>query len=121
MDRLNGATGLVSTANLRPHRVNPDPRAVGYRRRGNVAAFFLFGILAVVAIGLVRVAAYLVMPPVEMDASFRRAYPIIDRGRYLPEADLPSARSVLKAAAYTYVAASLFHVLNLLRILRAFR
>ena len=83
--------------------------------------FFLFGVAAVVLIGLVRVAAHLVMLPVEFDASFRRAMPIIDQGRYLPAEDMPAAHAVLKAAAYTYVAASLFQVLNLFRILRAFR
>ncbi|MEX3009169.1 zinc metallopeptidase [Hoeflea sp. TYP-13] len=83
--------------------------------------FLLFGILAVVLIGLIRVAAYLVMLPVELDASFRRAFPIMVQGKYLPDEDLPAVRSVLKAAAYTYVAASLFQVLNLLRILRVFR
>ena len=83
--------------------------------------FFLFGVAAVVLIGLVRVAAHLVMLPVEFDASFRRAMPIIDQGRYLPAEDMTAAHAVLKAAAYTYVAASLFQVLNLFRILRAFR
>ena len=82
---------------------------------------FLLGILAVVVLGLVRVAAHLVMLPVESDASFKRALPMIRQGRYLPQEDLPGVRSVLRAAAYTYVAASLMQVLNLLRILRAFR
>lgn len=81
----------------------------------------LFGLAAIVLIGLVRVAAYLIMLPVEFDASFRRAFPIMVQGDYLPEEDLPAVRSVLKAAAYTYVAASLFQVLNLLRILRVLR
>ncbi len=113
---------LVSTANL-TDRIG-SVLILGLSAIGGAAMsprFFLFGILAVVAIGLIRVAAYLVMLPVEMDASFRRAFPIIDQGGYLPREDLPSVRSVLKAAAYTYVAASLFQVLNLLRILRAFR
>lgn len=83
--------------------------------------FFLFGLVAIVLIGLIRVAAHAVMLPVEFDASFRRALPIMERGEYLPDEDLPAVRSVLKAAAYTYVAASLFQVLNLLRILRVLR
>ena len=113
---------LVATANL-TDRIG-SVLILGLSALGGAAMsprFFLFGILAVVGIGLIRVAAYLVMLPVEMDASFRRAYPIIDQGGYLPKEDLPSVRSVLKAAAYTYVAATLFQVLNLLRILRAFR
>ena len=113
---------LVATANL-TDRIG-SVLILGLSALGGAAMsprFFLFGILAVVGIGLIHVAAYLVMLPVEMDASFRRAFPIIDQGGYLPKEDLPSVRSVLKAAAYTYVAASLFQVLNLLRILRAFR
>ena len=113
---------LVMTANL-TDRIG-SVLILGLSAVGSAAMsprFLLFGILAVVGIGLIRVAAYLAMLPVEMDASFRRAFPIIDQGRYLPQEDLPSVRSVLKAAAYTYVAASLFQVLNLLRILRVFR
>src|SRR3954471_24736594 len=45
--------------------------------------------------------------PVELDASFSKARPVLTRGRYLPAGDLPAARSVLTAAAYTNVAAAL--------------
>lgn len=83
--------------------------------------FFLFGILAIVLIGLIRVAAHLVTLPVEFDASFGRAMPIMIQGKYLPDEDVPAVRKVLKAAAYTYVAASLLEVLNVLRILRILR
>ncbi len=119
---LKWSQRLVSTANL-TDRIG-SLLILGLSAIGGAALsprFFLFGILAIVLVGLVRVAAYLAMLPVELDASFRRAFPIIDQGRYLPSEDMPSVRSVLKAAAYTYVAASLFQVLNLLRILRAFR
>ena len=113
---------LVSTANL-TDRIGSIV-ILGLSAIGGAALsprLFLFGILAVVLIGLVRVFAHLAMLPVEIDASFKRAFPIIDQGRYLPQEDLPGVRSVLRAAAYTYVAASLLQVLNLLRILRAFR
>ena len=83
--------------------------------------FFLFGVLAIVLIGLIRVAAHLVTLPVEFDASFARALPIMVQGKYLPDEDVPAVRSVLKAAAYTYVAASHIQVLNILRILRVLR
>ena len=43
--------------------------------------------------------------PTEYDASFRRALPLLERR--LPPEDMPAARSVLKAAAFTYVAARL--------------
>ena len=52
--------------------------------------------------------------PVEMDASFKKALPILSEG-YLPDEHLPAAREVLKAAAYTYVAAALASVVNLAR------
>ncbi|MEM9107494.1 MAG: zinc metallopeptidase [Pseudomonadota bacterium] len=83
--------------------------------------FFLFGVVAIVLIGLIRVAAHLVTLPVEFDASFGRAMPIMIQGKYLPDDDVPAVRKVLKAAAYTYVAASLLEVLNILRILRVLR
>ncbi len=59
--------------------------------------------------------------PVEFDASFRRALPVLETGRYIPEKDMKSARQILRAAAFTYVAAaamSLFNVSRWLRILR---
>ena len=58
---------------------------------------------------------HLVTLPVELDASFRRALPLLEAGRYLPPADRPAARSILRAAALTYVAASLASLLNLWR------
>ncbi len=81
----------------------------------------LFGAAAVVLMGLVRVLAHLVTLPVEFDASFKRALPILEQGGYLGKPDMPAARSVLKAAAFTYVAASLMQILNLFRILRFLR
>jgi hypothetical protein len=44
--------------------------------------------------------------PVEFDASFRRALPVLKAGRYIPDRDLPAARQILRAAAFTYVAAA---------------
>jgi Zn-dependent membrane protease YugP len=42
--------------------------------------------------------------PVEFDASFKRALPLLQRSGYVRDKDLPAARDLLKAAAYTYVA-----------------
>ena len=36
--------------------------------------------------------------PVEFNASFARALPILDRGGYLPKRDLPAARRILREA-----------------------
>jgi len=60
------------------------------------------------------VLVHLVTLPVEWDASFRRALPILEEG-YLPPAELRAARKVLTAAALTYLAASLAGLLNLAR------
>jgi uncharacterized protein len=59
--------------------------------------------------------------PVEFDASFSRALPLLKDGKLLPEKDIPAARQILTAAALTYVAAaalSLFDVMRWLRVLR---
>ncbi len=67
------------------------------------------------------VVVRLVTLPVEYDASFNRALPMLDQGGYLPKEDLPAARRILKAAAMTYVASSLASLLNLWRWLRYLR
>ncbi len=69
----------------------------------------------------IAVVVHLFTLPVEFDASFKRALPILDRGGYLPKADLPAARSILKACALTYVASSLASLLNLWAWLRFLR
>ncbi|MBS0168263.1 MAG: zinc metallopeptidase [Nitrospira sp.] len=58
---------------------------------------------------------HLVTLPVEWDASFRRALPVLKQGNYLSPADEQGARSILTAAALTYLAASLASLLNLWR------
>lgn len=81
----------------------------------------LFGLAAVIVMGLVRVIANLITLPVETDASFNRALPILANGGYLHPDDMPAARSVLRAAAFTYVAGSLIQLLNFFRFLRFLR
>src|SRR5262245_34234528 len=39
--------------------------------------------------------------PVEFDASFRRALPVLKAGKYIPDRDMPAARQLLRAAAFT--------------------
>ncbi|MEM5495302.1 zinc metallopeptidase [Hoeflea sp. AS16] len=79
--------------------------------------------MAVIGIGLlgIRVVVHLVTLPVEYDASFNKALPILREGGYLGDEDLAGARSVLKAAAFTYVAAALAGLLNLARWIRFLR
>jgi len=67
------------------------------------------------------VLVHAVTLPVEFDASFRRALPVLKAGRYIPDRDLNGARQILRAAAFTYVAAAamcLFDVARWLRLLR---
>jgi len=65
--------------------------------------------------------AHMVTLPVELDASFGKALPILEQGTYLQEGDLPHARKILKAAALTYVASSLASLLSLGRWLAVLR
>lgn len=58
---------------------------------------------------------HLVTLPTEVDASFNRALPMLDENKILKEADKRHARRLLKAAAFTYVSASLMSLLNIAR------
>jgi uncharacterized protein len=57
--------------------------------------------------------------PTEFDASFKKALPVLEK--YLPPEEMSGARSVLKAAAFTYVAGALVSLLNMARWLRILR
>lgn len=74
-----------------------------------------------IALLSVRVLTTLVTLPVEVDASFGKALPILKDGKYLDETDLPAVRSVLRAAAFTYLAGALISLINLARWVRLLR
>ncbi len=59
------------------------------------------------------VIVHLVTLPVEWDASFKRALPILKTGKYISKTDQFAARQILTACALTYVASSLWSLLNL--------
>jgi len=84
-------------------------------------AILLVQVAAIALIALLTVLMHAVTLPVEFDASFRRALPILAGGRYIPDADLPAARTILRAAALTYVAAAAMSVINIFRWLRFLR
>ncbi len=84
-------------------------------------ALFLIQIGAGIVTMASGVVASLITLPVELDASFKRALPILDQGGYVPKEDLPAARRLLQAAALTYVASSLMSLLNLWQWLRLLR
>ena len=66
------------------------------------------------------VVVQLITLPVELDASFNKALPILKQG-YLREDQLPAAKRILQAAAWTYVAASMASLLNFGRWLMVMR
>lgn len=72
---------------------------------------FLGGLLTLGTSTLV----HLITLPTEIDASFNRALPILENGNILKEADKRYSRRILKAAAFTYVSASLMSLLNIAR------
>lgn len=63
----------------------------------------------------------LVTLPVEMDASFNKALPILKEGNYINKKDEKVIEKILRAAALTYLAGSLASLLNLWRWLAVFR
>lgn len=63
----------------------------------------------------VTTLVHLLTLPTELDASFKRALPLLERGGVLKPVDLPHARRLLKAAALTYLSASLASLLNIAR------
>lgn len=84
-------------------------------------------VLAIVQIGagLLILASTILMHittlPVEFDASFRRALPVLQAGRYINPDDMVAARRILKAAALTYVAAAAMSLLDVMRWFRVLR
>lgn len=61
------------------------------------------------------ILVHFVTLPTELDASFRRALPLLQQRGLLHREDLPRARLLLTAAAFTYVAVALQSLLNIAR------
>lgn len=74
-------------------------------------------LLFIVALGsmLISTIVHLVTLPVEWDASFGKALPVLKAGNYIDSQELKGAEKILRAAAFTYVAGSLASLLNLWR------
>lgn len=75
------------------------------------------GVLGMLSAVLVQ----LIVLPLEWDASFNKALPILIEGRYITQAQEAAVKSVLRAAAFTYVAAALADMLRLWRWLAILR
>jgi uncharacterized protein len=71
---------------------------------GKGPAGLILNVVGIAGSYLLSMVTQIATLPVEFDASFKRALPLLERGRYISERDMPAARSLLKAAAYTYVA-----------------
>jgi uncharacterized protein len=75
----------------------------------------LLGLIVGVATLLLGVGVHLLTLPTELDASFGRALPLLKQHRLLRPEDMPRARLLLTAAAFTYVAVALQSLLNIAR------
>ena len=77
-----------------------------------IAAIIIMGCLST------NVLIHLITLPVEFDASFKRALPILKK--YVPKENMRQCRSVLRAAAFTYLAQSIVSIFRLKVILFSF-
>lgn len=74
-----------------------------------------------ILIMLISALMQLIILPMEWDASFRKALPILVDGEYIKPEDIPSIKKILRAAALTYLASALMSVLNIWRFWRLIR
>jgi Zn-dependent membrane protease YugP len=77
--------------------------------------------LAGLATMFLSTVVHLVTLPVELDASFNKALPLLREGGYIQPKDENAVRKILRAAALTYVASSLASLLNLARWIAVLR
>jgi uncharacterized protein len=89
---------------------------VGIIIKSPAVAMLQAGVIVVLLSG--RVLMHVLTLPMEIDASFKRALPVLENGGFLHDDDLASARQVLKAAAGTYVASALATLLDVIRWIR---
>lgn len=83
------------------------------------SAILMWALVAIsIAVQAMAALLHLITLPVEIDASFGRALPQLKRLGILHESDYPHARRLLLAASATYLSASLFSLLVLLRWIR---
>ena len=71
--------------------------------------FFLFGFSGLI----MNVLVHFVALPVELDASFNKALPILKAGEYITIEQEKAAREILQAATLTYISAALANLLNI--------
>ncbi|MEH6471809.1 MAG: zinc metallopeptidase [Halopseudomonas sp.] len=103
------------------------PLAMGFRKAGELilllvpivalvakaAPLIVIAVVVSIVLQLIGAMAYLIMLPEEWDASFNKALPILIEGEYIPEQHIPAVRTLLKAAALTYLASALASIVHL--------
>ena len=62
---------------------------------------------------IARMMVHAVTLPIEFDASFSKALPVLREGNYVSKSDELAVSRILRAAALTYVSAALADILNL--------
>ena len=81
---------------------------------------FLFQLTGLIWVGIIALSAallfQLVTLPVELDAS-RRALKSLEAENVFRSEELPAARKVLRAAAFTYLAATISTALQIFRLI----
>lgn len=147
-DKLNGRslTAIVVAAHEVGHAIQHHNNEFSFNARikaaklANIAqriapvAFWLSPLLAIInpavsrmtlLVAVVSILAstlvHLITLPVEWNASFGKALPLLQEGGYLNQQDMKNAHKILLAAALTYVSGSLASLLNVWRWLRYFR
>ena len=128
---------LQDSLNYRPLKIRTQLALIAYHAE-RVGALFMYAIPIVAGItraptsgfimlflGLATMSISSIMHfitlPVEFDASFKRALPVLQAGHYLDEQDMKYARKILLAAALTYVAQSLSGLFNIWRWITIFK
>ncbi|MCG7873296.1 MAG: zinc metallopeptidase [Candidatus Thiodiazotropha lotti] len=148
-ERMSGRslTAITTAAHEVGHALQDAANEPMFRWRTRLARFaqfaqrlgsfllFLAPVASVIsrapAIGMISaLAAFLIMGtnvllqlltlPVELDASFKKAMPLLKDG-YLTTEQYPAAEKILRAAAFTYLSASLAGLLNFWQWIRVLR
>ena len=64
---------------------------------------------------IARMLVHAVTLPIEFDASFSKALPLLRKGKYVSQSNDKAVSRILRAAALTYVSAAMADILNLSR------
>lgn len=82
-------------------------------------SFLLIGFS--VATMILSVILHLITLPVEFDASFGKALPLLSKGKFISQPQLSIVRRLLMAASLTYVASALAQLLDITRWIRVLK